>query len=222
MIGLYFQDRTYTVDATLPQQKPHNNQQLDRYMKKTYLTNSDKSVFNLRWEIGGVAQKHYQRSRSLGHSNSINGPRRHSHAHHHHHHHHHHHRHHQHHHSEQPEYYNEPMIIPSPDGYYDGIAGPVEYYYPYAYPPIPIYEKPLPPQSVEVAQQVIKSQRPNKPIPKSRAGITQSEKSINLFDGSSNLKIEHHYVDSPIEARRVIANLRRKGYVETGIEARGS
>ncbi|CAF4129832.1 unnamed protein product [Rotaria sordida] len=34
---------------------------------------------------------------------------------------------------------------------------------------------------------------------------------------NGKLKIEHHYVDSPAEAQRLIAKLHRKGFVETGI-----
>ncbi|CAF4238135.1 unnamed protein product, partial [Rotaria magnacalcarata] len=55
---------------------------------------------------------------------------------------------------------------------------------------------------------------------KKPTGIRQSEKAANVYS-SKKLKIEHHYVDSPDEAERLIAELRQKGFVETGIEVQG-
>jgi hypothetical protein len=81
---------------------------------------------------------------------------------------------------------------------------PITYYYPYAYPPMP------------VAEQIPKSPRTNRTI--TRSGIKQTEKSINLLHSKNTLKIEHHYVDSPDQAQKLIDDLRRKGFVETGIE----
>ncbi|CAF1487935.1 unnamed protein product [Rotaria sordida] len=43
------------------------------------------------------------------------------------------------------------------------------------------------------------------------------EPNPNDVRDNGKLKIEHHYVDSPAEAQRLIAKLHRKGFVETGI-----
>jgi hypothetical protein len=60
-----------------------------------------------------------------------------------------------------------------------------------------------PPPSVKV----LEPQRPNRT--RTKTGVKQNEK-------SSHLKIQHHFVDSPLEARKVIDDLRQKGFIEIG------
>lgn len=150
---------------------------------------------NLKWEVGGVAEKSYQRSRdhSPQRDKSIS-PRTHSHVHRQHH---------------QSEFNNQPTPIPTstvPKQQRPPPTQPIAYYYPYAYPPMPAYQQP-----------VEKSQRMNR----SQGRIKQSDKSVNLVRNYNALKIEHHYVDSPNEAQKLIDDLRRKGFIETGIETPG-
>jgi hypothetical protein len=205
------------------------SRQTDINSTKKFLTNSDKSVFNLRWKVRGVMQENYQRSRSRSQSQidkvqEKSTPRKHPRKHHHH---------------QQPtEFDDEPMVIPTsakttpatkhetrpatkheirPATKDEATPTPVVYYYPYAYPPMPVHEQP-------VQQQPMKMRRTNRTtatttVVTKKPGIKQSDKSLNLVRSNNKLKIEHHYVDSPREAERLINELRRKGFVETGIKA---
>jgi hypothetical protein len=181
--------------------------------------------------------RHHSRKHSHHHKNiDENSPRHHSHKHSHHdtsidesssqqhsHKHKHHHRHHHHHHEEQSAVHNETIRIPAAAETTTVIAdvepsGPMAYYYPFAYPPMPVYAPP-------VVEQVTKPRQTNRTATKTtkttKTGIKQSEKATNLIHNGSKLKIEHHYVDSAAESERLINDLRRRGFVETGIETSG-
>lgn len=54
--------------------------------------------------------------------------------------------------------------------------------------------------------------------PRLIARVQHIDKPLNLLQATKQLRIEHHYVDSPSEAEKVIDELRRKGFVETGIQ----
>ncbi|CAF4167250.1 unnamed protein product [Rotaria sordida] len=175
--------------------KSSEYQPINSNMMKRYLTNTDKSVFNLKWENRDVAQQHSQRSRSQS-QHDINKeketPRKHSDTHHH---------------KEQPELNYESTKTENPNTTYQARPAPTANYYPYAYPPMPVDEQPV------VLPQPVKQRNTNRTITRTR----QSDKSINLVRNNGKLKIEHHYVDSPAEAQRLIAKLHRQGFVETGI-----
>ncbi|CAF2116667.1 unnamed protein product [Rotaria magnacalcarata] len=157
--------RIDNVDATA-QQKYHYVQATDNNEPKRYVSNSHKSVFNLKWKIPGSKQNTIQ---------------------------------------------TEQMYMANPNPGYAVANAPVEYYYPYARPPEATKKKQLPKKT---------SHQPVDDTVKKPTGIRQSEKAANVYS-SKKLKIEHHYVDSPDEAERLIAELRQKGFVETGIEVQG-
>jgi hypothetical protein len=186
-----------------PKPKPsHENRTADNNTTKKYLTNSDKSIYNLKWQVGNVVQENYlprrrhsQHDKSRERSSSSSQNHSHKHRHHHHH-----------HRQEQSELNNKSMPISNSPTSYHTSSQPVAYYYPYAYPPMPAYS-------------VNKPQRTSKTMRESR--INQNENSDNLLRNTNQLKIEHHYVNSPDEAQKLIDDLRRKGFVPTGIETPG-
>ena len=51
-----------------------------------------------------------------------------------------------------------------------------------------------------------------------RPKIKQSERTLNLAPERTGLKVEHHFVDSPKQAQKLIEQLRQRGFIETGIE----
>jgi len=136
------------------------NRRTDNHTGKKFLTNSDKSIFNLKWEVGGVAEKrnHYQK---------------------------------------RPTPHNESMPIHNSGTSYEASPKPNVHYY---YPPVPDTPK-----------------RMNRPPNR----IKQNERPVNLRRNPNELRIEHHYVDSPSEAKKLIDDLRRKGFFETGITTSG-
>lgn len=44
--------------------KPYRRPSFDSEQPKMYVTNSDKSVYNLKWQVGGKKQKYYRRGQS--------------------------------------------------------------------------------------------------------------------------------------------------------------
>lgn len=165
-----------------------NRKTYDRKIKK-FLTNTDKSVYNLKWEVGGVEHKNYQRNKSqsprdkqINNTQSELPKRRHY----------------------QPKVINQSTPVTNYDTPQEQ---PAVNYYPYAYPPMPVQEQ--------------ESDRTTQKLNKSRA-LRQSDRSVNLVQNTNQLKIEHHYVDSPSEAQRLIEDLRRRGFIETGIETPGT
>ena len=77
--------------------------------------------------------------------------------------------------------------------------------YPYAYPPM---------------SDAVRSRTESGDVSGARliARVKHSDGTLNLLQGTKQLRIEHHYVDSETEAEKLISELRRKGYVQTGIE----
>jgi hypothetical protein len=148
------------IDATPRQKIFDENRRTDNHTTRKFLTNSHKSIFNLKWEVGGVAEKNYQRSRSHSQHEKRN------------------------HYKKRPTHHNESMPIHNSGTSYQISPKPNVHYYPYVDP---------------------------------QNRIKQSEKPRN----PNELRIEHHYVDSPSEAKKLIDDLRRKGFVETGIATPG-
>ena len=101
-------------------------------------------------------------------------------------------------------------------------AQAIAFYYPFAYPPMPVYEQPV---QKPVAKRITRPQNTNREIaPRittttTKTGIKQSDKSLNLIRNDNRSKIQHHYVDSEDHAQIVIDDLRRKGFVETNMES---
>ncbi|CAF4224575.1 unnamed protein product [Rotaria socialis] len=145
------------------QQKYHFVQATNTNGPKRYLSNSNKSVFNLKWKPPGAKQNPIQ---------------------------------------------SEQIYMPNPNPGYAVAHAPVEYYYPYAHPPEATKKKQLPKKT---------RQQPVNDTVKKPIGIKQSEKAANLYS-SNKLKIQHYYADSPDEAKRLINELRQKGFVETDIK----
>ncbi|CAF1285222.1 unnamed protein product [Rotaria sp. Silwood1] len=196
------QGQTYTIEVPSKQRKSHEYQPVnDNNITKKYLTNSQKSMFCLKWESGGVAEQYYQRSRSKSKS--------------------------QHHlniekhspwkdsstlryHEQQSGLNSKPKHIEKPKITHQTSSVPKAYRYPYAYPPMSVDVQIVPEKSG-------KRQNTHRTITIAKSRIKQSDRSINLVRDTNKLKIEHHYVDSPAEAQRLIEDLQRKGFVETGI-----
>lgn len=135
---------------------------------KRYLSNSQKSVFNLKWDDPVIEKRN--------------------------------------------EIPKEPMYTYNPNVAYHPPTVPVTYY-PYAHPPR--MPKTEPNESKKTVRQPIIERTMKTSTRK------QTEKPVSSVQGSNRLKIEHHYVDSPDEAQRIIEELRRRGFVETGIEIPG-
>ncbi|CAF0813882.1 unnamed protein product, partial [Didymodactylos carnosus] len=220
------QGRTYIVAVPDDKIKSNKIKQVSnaehyspRTNKKSFLTNSDKSVFNLKWEVGGTAEKHYQRSRGrLVEDNREVSPK-------------------------QPDsgrrvshHYiqtDKPQILINP---------PPVYYYPYAYPPPmiphPVYYDgshlvpPPPPEPVmehtttqvgngHISQRMLDDTSKIHPTLKRntiKQAVKQSDKSINLIRGFDKIKVKHHYVDSPEKVKELMQSLQNKGYVRSGIQ----
>ncbi|CAF1545277.1 unnamed protein product [Rotaria sordida] len=88
--------------------KSSEYQPINSNMMKRYLTNTDKSVFNLKWENRDVAQQHSQRKQPGLNYRSTK--------------------------TENPNTTSQARPVPK------------AYYYPYAYPPMPVDEQPVVPQ----------------------------------------------------------------------------
>ncbi|CAF3235029.1 unnamed protein product [Rotaria sp. Silwood2] len=194
------QEQTYLIDVTPKTRRSYEYQPKNSNTTKRFLTNSDKSIFNLKWENRHVAEQNYQRNKSQSQqdlSKEKNSPRNDSHTYHH---------------QKQPGLNYKPMHIGNSNTAHQAQPVPILNYYPYAHPPMPIKKKSIP-------QKPVKQQDTNRTTPttETRPRIKQSDKSINLVRDTNKLKIEHHYVDSPEEAQRLIDKLQRRGFVETGI-----
>ena len=167
-----------------------------------YVTNSDKSVYNLKWQVGGKKQKYYPRGQSQE-KISLPAPKHRQ----------------QRYTSQDPRRIISSTHIPTSKTPVESVPrrivvtrpspppkppSPQKPSYPYAYPPMS--------DAVRLRMQ------PADPTkPRLIARVQHTDRPLNLLQGTKQLRIEHHYVDSPSEAEKVMDELRRKGFVETGI-----
>ncbi|CAF4389693.1 unnamed protein product [Rotaria sp. Silwood2] len=185
------QEQTYVIDVTPKTRRSYEYQPKNSNTTKRFLTNSDKSIFNLKWENRHVAEQNYQRNKSQSQqdlSKEKNSPRNDSHTYHH---------------QKQPGLNYKPMHIGNSNTAHQAQPVPILNYYPYAHPPMPIKKKPIP-------QKPVKQQDTNRTTPTTETrprikqkpttqGIRAAEPSININTDSPSIGTVNQVIALPID-----------------------
>lgn len=185
--------------------KTYRRPSFDSDQPKKYVTNSDKSVYNLKWQVGGKKQKYYRRGQSQE-KITLPAPKHRQ----------------QRYTSQDPRRIISSTRVPVSKRPVETVPRPIVVARPSPPPPPkppsaqkPSYPYAYPPMS-DAVRLMMQPVDPTKP--RLIARVQHIDKPLNLLQATKQLRIEHHYVDSPGEAEKVIDELRRKGFVETGIQ----
>ncbi|CAF1219376.1 unnamed protein product, partial [Didymodactylos carnosus] len=163
--------------------------------KKFFLTNSDKSVYNLKWQVNEMVEKPAQHSRI----HSDNNNREHNHKQHVH-------KHHSHHQHQSP--------IASEEQIPELVSE--LFHYPYAYPRIMVPRYTV--ISYPVFYEASHDMPASVPVPLSKQKpVKINDKPINLVRGFDKLNVKQYYVHSSKKFQEMLQSLEKQGYVHSTI-----